>query len=250
MGGKGSGRKPKKRAAQARPPTALAFRAQKAPPPSPPETPEAPKAKVTRGGPPPIEPLSVEKKAEILSLHRQGFSHRQIGEAVGRKTRTVEMFLRRHRSTVREARSFFEAKAEHLARRVVKHANVDQSIDVLGRIGVIPKEAEGQSGARLQVVIGMPGHPVPVPTDAQLSGTEAPAIPSPEKPAIDVEAREVPSLRDWAEETRLAEARKRILAEGPARGPSPGPGLEDRHEALEDPEEGARDEEARALEPV
>ena len=145
-------------------------------PPPPVETPEPEAKKKLFGARAPNRTtsavrLDAEEKAQIVKLDRENLGTGQIAHAIGRPPQTVSGYLRRHRSTVTEARQYFESKAEQLARRVVKHADVDQSIDVLDRIDVIPKK-EHATGVQFNVVIGMPGQTIPVPSERLLREVE------------------------------------------------------------------------------
>lgn len=115
-----------------------------------------------------------------------------IAKRLDRTPVAVRRFLKQYTSTVRQARQYFEAQAEKLAKRVVKHANVDQSIEVLDRIDVIPKKVQ-EAGMQFNVVVGMPGQAIPVPSDRIITG------------AANLAA---PSTREWFREQQLVDPDK------------------------------------------
>jgi len=108
--------------------------------------------------------LTSDERAKALGMYATGMTVAQIGRAMDRPYGHISRLVHQYRSTVKAARQYFEANAERLARRVVKQANVDQSIDVLDRIDVIPQQVS-RSGAQFQVFIGTPGAAVPAPSE-------------------------------------------------------------------------------------
>lgn len=112
--------------------------------------------------------LSPEEKAIIIELFHESVSRHRIADILNREVSTVSRFLARYQSTTTASRMYFEANADRLAHRVVKNANVDQSLEVLDRLDVLPKKdrREDTSGPRFNVVIGMPGAAAtpPIPT--------------------------------------------------------------------------------------
>ncbi len=101
----------------------------------------------------------IEEIAEIVSRYKvmtkqQGLSVKEAQEVLAknfdRSPDSIRVLLSKFRPTVEGATAYLQAQALKLAMRVTRKANVDQSIDILGRsnIGVLaPKqEAGGGSG--------------------------------------------------------------------------------------------------------
>lgn len=125
--------------------------------------------------------LSPEEKAIIVELHHEGVGRRRISEIIGREPSTVIRFLQRYSSTTTASRMYFEANADRLARRVVKNANVDQSMEVLNRLDVLPeKDRKGgaETGPRFNVMIGVPGavSAIPIPTQRDVEASRVTVV--------------------------------------------------------------------------
>lgn len=59
------------------------------------------------------------------------------------------------------AKHLLAARALAFAQRVVEHADVDQSLEVLDRLEVAPRrQADVSRASSVQIVIGMPGQPI------------------------------------------------------------------------------------------
>lgn len=137
--------------------------------------------------------MSPEEKAITVELWHEGFSRRKIAEILGRELTTISRFLQRYSSTTTASRMYFQANADRLARRVVKNANVEESLEVLDRLDVLPKKdrRDGSEAPRWNIVIGGPGAvsaaPIPTQRDIEAARTAkalpalAPA-PAPEPP--------------------------------------------------------------------
>lgn len=73
---------------------------------------------------------------------------------------TVSKWLSALADPVEDARHILRNSSPKLAERVVKDANVAESLDVLERLEVIaPKKGDNGARTGVQIVIGMPGAP-------------------------------------------------------------------------------------------
>lgn len=145
---------------------------------------------LVKGSGPAYTLLNPEEKAIIVELYHEGISRRRIAEIIGRDIHTVSNFLKRYASTVTAGRMYFEANADKLARRVVKNANVEESLEVLDRLDVLPAKGNkdrGGGGASFNVMIGVPGSgsvnggPIPIPSQREI--VAAKIVPTPPAPA-------------------------------------------------------------------
>lgn len=118
--------------------------------------------------------LTDEERAEILRLTTStDWSATKIAKELGRCPKTVATFLASFKSTGALARAYFEKESYGLAQRVVEQADVDQSLDVLDRLDILPKKRGEESGRPSVVVcVGMPGAPALMPP-AQVFVTRA-----------------------------------------------------------------------------
>lgn len=117
-------------------------------------------------------PLSLEEKVFILE-HRfskaQPWGDLRIAKALQRPRRTVTEFIERYRSTNVLAKAYLEREAENLAKRIARKANVEQSMEVLDRLDVLPKKdrkaVADQGGPQFSIIIGQSqgAHAIPVP---------------------------------------------------------------------------------------
>ena len=118
--------------------------------------------------------LSRTEESLILQLHAEGKTQVAIAQVLGCSQPTVSAVLKAYSDTKFLAKRVLDNSAIALAERVVKHANVAESLDVLERIDVIaPKKQDAGRSGQVTIVIGMPGQPAgPEPivsTDSVLS---------------------------------------------------------------------------------
>lgn len=103
--------------------------------------------------------LGVDEKTAILTLASKGRTIPQIAKSVNRAESTIARFLVRMSDTSVLAKATLKAGAVRLAERVVKHADVEESIEVLSRPGMDvlqPAAAAGISGGfGIQVSVGV-----------------------------------------------------------------------------------------------
>lgn len=89
-----------------------------------------------------------------MNLRDQGFSYKDIAQRIGRSHEGVRQVLIEWASTVELAKLTLRKGAVALAEKVVKSADVDQSLEVLDRLEVLPKRDKGTDN-RVQVVLGI-----------------------------------------------------------------------------------------------
>lgn len=115
--------------------------------------------------------LSTEEKLAILEMHSKQYATEVIAGRLARNPDTIRKFLSDYKPTTTLARAYFEAKAEILAARVVKHADVDQSLEIMDRLDVLNAKRKDAANTQTQfnVIVGVSGNAqmpsaVPVPT--------------------------------------------------------------------------------------
>ena len=96
----------------------------------------------------------------ILKLHAEGKSQVDIAAVIGCSQPTVSRTLAEYEDTSILAKYRVRNSALKLVDRVIADADVDQSLEVLDRIGVLEKRNvdSGRAG-QVNIVIGMPGQP-------------------------------------------------------------------------------------------
>lgn len=95
----------------------------------------------------------------ILSLARAGKTQTEIAQALGCNVSTVSRWLEKLDDTTELAKQRLRNSAEALSERVIRDADVDQSLEVLDRLDVLPKKQSEGNRTGVQIVIGMPGNP-------------------------------------------------------------------------------------------
>lgn len=126
------------------------------------------------------EALAVEEKLAIIEMRGKGLPIAAIAARLERSTPTVSDFLRSIKSTVALAKIQMGAGALRLADRILEHADIDQSLEVMDRLDVLPKKVKesGTTGPQFNVVIGMPtgaqaGPPaIRIPSQADLESAQ------------------------------------------------------------------------------
>lgn len=95
----------------------------------------------------------------LLNLHRAGKTQVEIAQVLGIDQSNVSRWLDKLIDTTEVAKHTLRNGAQKLAERVVKHANVEESLEVLDRLDVAPKRQIEGNGSKVNIVIGMPGQP-------------------------------------------------------------------------------------------
>ncbi len=134
--------------------------------------------------------MSMDEKLKCLDLFAELKDIAMVATKMGRAEEGVRKFLSRYQSTTVGARMTLEAGAERLANRIVKHANVEESLEVMDRLGVLEakRDKSGGPATSFNLIIGMPS------TVAKAGSIDI--IPVPEQGRIDasiVEAEVVAS---------------------------------------------------------
>jgi hypothetical protein len=120
--------------------------------------------------------LTVEEKLAALEMRRKDWPIQIIAARIDRSEATIKKFLADYMPTTDLARAVFEAGAERLAHRIVKHADVDQAMEVQNRLGVLkaPDKNAANTQTNFQVIVGMPS-----------TSSEPSSIPVPSQEIID-----------------------------------------------------------------
>ena len=123
-------------------------------------------------------PMSMEDKLRALELYADLQDVPMVATKMNRSEESLRKFFRAYQSTTTGARLKLEAGAEKLAKRVIKDANVEESLEVLDRLDVLPRvdRAKATPQSQFNVIIGMPTtgpsrralDAVPVPTEEQV----------------------------------------------------------------------------------
>jgi predicted transcriptional regulator len=123
-------------------------------------------------------PLSSQDKVSIIEAHARGISGSAIAKKLERNHSVISRFLDKYRTTAPLARLHFDANAERLAARVIKKANVEESLEVLDRMDVLPKKQQKDTGSRtsFNLIVGMPGQVAVVQAPDQQKVIEAAII--------------------------------------------------------------------------
>ena len=106
--------------------------------------------------------LKPDEKTTILTLSAKGCGPSEIARVVGRNESTVVRFMARMADTSVLAKATLKAGAARLAERVINHANVEESIEVLSRPGMdvlqpATKDLNGGFGIQVSVGVGSCG---------------------------------------------------------------------------------------------
>lgn len=121
--------------------------------------------------------MTMQEKLECLELFAKLKDIPMVATRLNRSEDAVRKFLWRYQSTTTGAKMVLNAGAEKLAKRVVREANVEESMEVLDRLDVLPKvdRAKKQPVTSFQVIVGMPvpgtvqaPREIPVPSQLQI----------------------------------------------------------------------------------
>jgi len=127
-------------------------------------------------------PWTMEDKLRCLEIYAETQDKSITALRMNRSESSVKKFLWRYQSTTIGARMKLEAGAEKLADNIIKNANVDESLEVMDRLGVLEKKRPDAAAAStsFNLIIGMPSTSadksvidvVPVPPRPQLGSAE------------------------------------------------------------------------------
>lgn len=123
--------------------------------------------------------LSTEEKLAILEMHSRQYAVEVIASRLSRSPETIRKFLSDYKPTTTLARAYFESRAEILAARVVKHADVDQSLEIMDRLDILNAKRKDAASTQTQfnVIVGVPGNSqtpsaIPVPSQADIEAAK------------------------------------------------------------------------------
>ena len=111
--------------------------------------------------------LTRDEVALLLQLHKAGKTQVEIAQVLGIDQSNVSRWLSKLIDTSELAKHTLKNGANTLAERVIAKADVDQSLEVLDRLGVAEKRQErGAVNIFNAVQVGRPGEPIgPDPID-------------------------------------------------------------------------------------
>ena len=94
----------------------------------------------------------------LLQLRNLGKTQTEIAQTLQCDVSAVSRWLAKLQDTSDIAKLKLKNGAERLAERVVKRANVTESLEVLDRLEVLPKrEVSGNGKTNIAIIVGMPG---------------------------------------------------------------------------------------------
>ena len=107
--------------------------------------------------------LTDDERVTIFEMAEHAYPVSVIAEKLGRGEQAIYRYLATLKATGQIARRYAEAQALTLTKRVVKHADVAESLEVLDRLDVLPKKRDAGGGPSVVVCVGMPGSPALLP---------------------------------------------------------------------------------------
>lgn len=121
---------------------------------------------------------TMAEKIACIDAYDELKDYAQVAVKMDRSEDSIRQFLMAYQSTTRGARLTLEAGAEKLAKRIIKDANVEESMEVLNRLDVLPDVDRSKVAPQtsFQIIVGMPStnpsvkleNSVPVPTQKQI----------------------------------------------------------------------------------
>lgn len=119
--------------------------------------------------------LSRTEEILILQLHAEGKTQTAIAQVIGCSQPTVSRVVNDYTDSRVLAKAVLHKNAQALAERVVKHANVEEALEVLERIEVVAPKRQEQRAGNVSIVIGMPGQAAGVAPVIDVSASLSPA---------------------------------------------------------------------------
>ena len=101
--------------------------------------------------------ISRVKEGLMLQLSKEGHTQTEIAHMVGCSQAAVSLALRDLQDTRELAKLTLHNAANTLAQRVIREADVEQSLEVLDRLGVAEKRQAERGNSGVQVIVAMPG---------------------------------------------------------------------------------------------
>ena len=90
-----------------------------------------------------------------LQLREKGLSLREIAVKLDRSIEGVRNIIAEWTPTRDLAKAILKKNAHKFAEKIVTQADVDQSMEVLDRLDVLPKKERDSGGNKVQVIIGL-----------------------------------------------------------------------------------------------
>lgn len=123
------------------------------------------------------KPMTMDEKIRAVDEYAKTRDVGMVAASLNRSEDSMRRFLQRYQSTSAGARLTLEAGAEKLAKRIIKDANVEESLEVMDRLDILSKKADkAPPVSSFSIIVGMPSTSaprtaldvVPVPTQAQI----------------------------------------------------------------------------------
>lgn len=142
-------------------------------------------------------PWTMEEKLRCLEIYAEVKDKNITAARLNRSESAVKKFLWRYQSTTLGARMKLEAGAEKLADNIVKNANVEESLEVMDRLGVLEKKRPDAAAAStsFSLIIGMPSTSAQGLGQGQGPGPVIDVVPVPPQPKLVEEASDGPGPR-------------------------------------------------------
>ena len=104
--------------------------------------------------------LSYPEIALALKLRDEGLTQVEIGQRLNRDKSSICELLAQFVDTRPLATKFLQSRALRFAQKVSNDANVEESLEMLDRLEVVPKRQQVDTSSRLNIFIGMPEQPL------------------------------------------------------------------------------------------
>lgn len=102
--------------------------------------------------------LTREEIALVRQMYRAGKTQVDIAQFLGCSQPTVSKWLEVVNDPLDDAKHILREGSPDLAKRILKDADVEESLEVLDRLGVAEKRnTDSNRAGTVQVIIGMPG---------------------------------------------------------------------------------------------
>lgn len=123
--------------------------------------------------------LSFDDISLALTLRDRGLTQTEIAQQLNCSQATVSRCLQAFTDTRQLAKLTLNRGAQALAERVIDKANVEESLEVLDRIGVAEKRQVERGNSQVQVIVAMPGQSKLEPPAIEVQALSPPAFAQP-----------------------------------------------------------------------
>lgn len=126
----------------------------------------------------PGRPLDLSEKAIIIRMYHGGYNVKAISTFLERTDATVRGCIEEYRPTTDMAKAKLKAGAERLANRILDMGSVEESLEVLDRLDVLPKKSKDapQTAQQFNIIVG---------GGSSGTSTGPPALPMPSQEQIE-----------------------------------------------------------------